>query len=67
MTRSESKTAALRELGATPLVADALDPRAVARAVADAAPEVIVHDLTALSGSLDLRRFDRSFATPTGT
>jgi nucleoside-diphosphate-sugar epimerase len=62
MTRSEAKTAALRELGARPVLADALDPRAVARAVADAAPEVIVHELTALSGSLDLRRFDRSFA-----
>src|ERR687897_181977 len=25
-------------------------------------PDAIVHELTALSGSLDLRRFDRSFA-----
>ena len=35
---------------------------AVARAVAEAEPEVIVHQLTALSGSLDLRHFDRDFA-----
>ena len=45
-----------------PVVADALDPDAVARAVAEAEPEVIVHQLTALSGSLDLRHFDRAFA-----
>jgi nucleoside-diphosphate-sugar epimerase len=62
MTRNANKREALRVLGATPLVADALDPDAVARAVADAEPGVIVHELTALSGSLDLRHFDRDFA-----
>jgi nucleoside-diphosphate-sugar epimerase len=34
----------------------------VARAVAEAEPEVIVHQLTALSGELDMRHFDRTFA-----
>jgi nucleoside-diphosphate-sugar epimerase len=43
-------------------VADALEPEDVARAVAEAEPEVIVHQLTALSGSLDMRHFDRDFA-----
>jgi nucleoside-diphosphate-sugar epimerase len=62
MTRSESKQDGLRRLGAFPVVADALDPDAVARAVAHAEPEVIVHQLTALSGELDLRHFERSFA-----
>ena len=62
MTRSESKRDALRALGATPVVADALDPDQVARAVAAARPEAIIHELTALSGQLDLRRFDRAFA-----
>jgi len=62
MTRSESKRDALRALGATALVADALDPIQVARAVAQASPEAIIHELTALSGRLDLRRFDRAFA-----
>ena len=61
MTRSESKTNELRELGAQPVVADALDPDAVAQAVAGAEPEVIVHQLTALSGSPDMRRPDRFF------
>src|SRR5438270_8663411 len=61
MTRSESKRAVLDELGAVPVVADALDPDQVAEAVGKARPEVIVHELTAI-GSLDLRHFDRSFA-----
>ena len=42
MTRSESKRAMLEELGAVPVVADALVPGQVAQAVARAKPEVIV-------------------------
>jgi nucleoside-diphosphate-sugar epimerase len=61
MTRSESKQAVLRELGAESVVADALDPEQVASAVAAAEPDVIVHQLTAIA-TLDLRHFDRSFA-----
>ena len=56
MTRSPDKTGMLRALGARPVVADALDPDAVARAVAEAEPEVIVHELTALTGDLDPKR-----------
>jgi nucleoside-diphosphate-sugar epimerase len=65
MTRSASKQELVRGLGARPVVADALDPDAVAQAVASAEPEVIVHQLTALSGPMslrDARRPDRSFA-----
>jgi 2-alkyl-3-oxoalkanoate reductase len=61
MTRSESKTDLVRDLGARPVVADALDPDAVAQAVEGAEPEVIVHQLTALSGSPDMRHPDRYF------
>ena len=61
MTRSESKQAMLYELGATPVVADALDPDQVAQAVGKARPDVIVHQLTAI-GALDMRHFDRDFA-----
>jgi nucleoside-diphosphate-sugar epimerase len=62
MTRSESKQAMLRELGAVPVVADALDPDQVAQAVGRARPDVIVHQLTAIPARLDLRHFDRDFA-----
>jgi nucleoside-diphosphate-sugar epimerase len=61
MTRSESKQAAVYELGAVPVVADALDPDQVAEAVGRAKPDVIVHQLTAIR-TLDPRHFDRDFA-----
>ena len=51
-TRSAARTGALRDLGAEPAVVDALDPEAVAEAVAKAEPEVIVHQLTALNGPM---------------
>src|ERR671917_1736130 len=65
MTRSASKQDLLRGLGARPVVADALDADAVAQAVASAEPEVIVHQLTALSGPMgarDMRHPERSSA-----
>jgi nucleoside-diphosphate-sugar epimerase len=61
MTRSESKQAMLGELGAVPVVADALDPDQVAEAVGRARPDVIVHQLTAI-GSVDPRHLERDFA-----
>lgn len=47
-------------MGARALVADALDPEAVGRAVSQAEPDVIVHQLTAIAGA-DPRRLDRDF------
>ncbi|HSC01944.1 MAG TPA: NAD(P)-dependent oxidoreductase [Solirubrobacteraceae bacterium] len=61
MTRTDSKQSTLWDLGAEPVVADALDPEQVADAVARAQPEVIVHQLTAIS-AFDTRHFDREFA-----
>ena len=61
MTRSESKRVLLSQLGAVPVIADALDPHQVADAAAAARPEVIVHQLTSI-GPLDTRHFDRDFA-----
>ena len=61
MTRSESKQAMLDELGAVPVVADALDPDQVAQAVGRAKPDVIVHQLTAIR-AFNPRHFDRDFA-----
>jgi nucleoside-diphosphate-sugar epimerase len=61
LTRTESKRAELWDLGAQPVVADALDPEQVAEAVGEAQPDVIVHELTAIS-AFDPRHFDRTFA-----
>src|SRR5262245_47595624 len=66
MTRAAAKEDLVRGLGARPVVADALDPDAVARAVASVQPEVIVHELTALSGKLSvpfIRHPERSAAS----
>jgi nucleoside-diphosphate-sugar epimerase len=61
LTRTPGKRALLYDLGAEPVVADALDPDAVAGVVAQHEPEVIVHQATALSSGVDLRHMDRSF------
>jgi len=65
MTRSVSKQDLVRGLGARPVVADALDRDAVARVVASAEPDVVVHQLTAFAGPTSMRearRPDRSVA-----
>jgi nucleoside-diphosphate-sugar epimerase len=59
-TRSEGKLGLLEEWGALPVLVDALDPELVAAAVAEARPDVIVHQLTAI-GSVNIRHFDRDF------
>jgi nucleoside-diphosphate-sugar epimerase len=61
-TRSRAKLDLLREWGADPVLVDGLDAAAVGEAVAAAEPEAIIHQMTALSGSSDLRHFDRTFA-----
>ncbi|HEX6570324.1 MAG TPA: NAD(P)-dependent oxidoreductase [Acidimicrobiales bacterium] len=62
MTRTEAKRGQLRSDGAQPVVVDALDADAVGRAVGEAEPDVIVHQLTAIPPKIDMRRFDREFA-----
>ena len=61
-TRSPGKVAQLREAGAEPVVVDGLDRAAVIAAVQAAAPEVIVHEMTALAGLRSLRNPDKQFA-----
>jgi nucleoside-diphosphate-sugar epimerase len=63
LTRSSGKAAFLRNLGAEPVVADALDSDAIETAIVSARPDVIVHELTDLKGASDLRKFDRTFAS----
>src|SRR5919206_523643 len=61
-TRSAGKTDRLRELGAEPIVVDGLDRKATIAAVRDSAAQAVVHQLTALSGATNFRRFDQEFA-----
>jgi nucleoside-diphosphate-sugar epimerase len=61
MTRSETKVDMIRALGADPVVADALDPVAVGRAVSEAEPDAIIHELTALTDLSSFRNIDKTF------
>src|SRR3954447_14917654 len=59
-TRTDAKAGVLRDLGAEPVVLDALDRDAVVDAVVQAQPDAIIHQLTALS-DVDFRKFEKSF------
>jgi nucleoside-diphosphate-sugar epimerase len=61
-TRTPGKVAQLREAGAEPVVVDGLDREAVIAAVRAAAPEVIVHEMTALADMRSFRNPDKLFA-----
>jgi nucleoside-diphosphate-sugar epimerase len=56
-TRSHERARLVRELGAEPIVCDALDPDAVHDAVARWRPEVVANQLTALSVPFNPRRY----------
>lgn len=62
MTRTESKQKLVRGLGARPVVADALDAAQVSRSIAEAEPEVVLHELTAIPRDIQPKRLDRDFA-----
>lgn len=64
MTRTLAKADLIRTLGARPVVADALDPETVAQAVAEAQPEALIHQLTAIDTGSMTRSLDKMF-TPT--
>lgn len=60
-TRTPGKEERLRAAGAEPVILDGLDRAAVIAAVRAAAPEVIVHQMTALADMRSLRNPDRLF------
>ena len=53
----------VKSLGATPVVADALDGDAVHKVVAEIKPQAVLHQLTAIPAHIDLRHIDRDFET----
>jgi len=61
-TRSPAKAAALQSVGATAVIVDGLDRRAVLDAVKTVQPEVIVHQMTALASMRSFPNFDKEFA-----
>lgn len=61
-TRSADRLGAIRALGAEPVLMDGLDAGSVLEAMRTSKPDVIVHQMTALSGVKNLRHFDAAFA-----
>jgi nucleoside-diphosphate-sugar epimerase len=61
-TTSPAKLRLLEQLGAEAVVMDGLDAVSVGKAVAEARPDVIVHQMTAIAVKPDIKHFDRSFA-----
>lgn len=61
MTRSPERADALRAAGAEPVVADTLDTAAVTRAVGDARPDAVIHQLTSLPPRINPRTIARDF------
>ena len=61
-TRSPAKAGQLTAQGAKPVIVDGLDREAVLRAITAAQPEVIIHQMTALTSMRSFRNFDQEFA-----
>jgi nucleoside-diphosphate-sugar epimerase len=61
-TRSPLKANQLKGQGATPVIVDGLDREAVLKAVTAAQPEVIIHQMTALTNLKSFRNLDKQFA-----
>lgn len=59
-TRDASKAEALRAIGVEPVVVDVFDADALARAVADARPAIVIHQLTDLPRGLDPAKMDEA-------
>jgi nucleoside-diphosphate-sugar epimerase len=62
LARSAERAAALEAAGVEAHVCDVFDAHSVQRAVVAAAPEVLVHQLTAIPAKLDLRKYEQAFA-----
>jgi nucleoside-diphosphate-sugar epimerase len=62
MTRSEERAAALRTSGAQAVVCDVYDREALAAAVAEARPDVVVNQLTDIPPAIDPRKYEEQMA-----
>jgi len=62
LTRSADKAELIERTGVTSVIADPLNKQQLTAAVRRAEPEVIIHELSALSGVGNFRKFDQEFA-----
>jgi nucleoside-diphosphate-sugar epimerase len=62
LVRTSQKGQQVEALGAKPALADALDRNGLTEAIIQAKPEVVIHELTALSAGINFKRFDEDLA-----
>src|ERR1700681_4852728 len=62
LTRSAAKAPLLEDSGVIPVIVDPLDKQRLTAEVRRAEPEVIIHQLTALTGAGNFRKLDQEFA-----
>jgi nucleoside-diphosphate-sugar epimerase len=62
LTRSVTKAPLLEDSGASAIIVDPLDKQRLTAAVRRAEPDVIIHQLTSLTGAGNFRKFDQEFA-----
>jgi nucleoside-diphosphate-sugar epimerase len=62
LTRSPARAEGIKRAGALPIGADVFDAPAIRQAFISFRPEIVIHELTGLSGMNDLIHFDRTFA-----
>jgi nucleoside-diphosphate-sugar epimerase len=62
LTRSVTKAPLLEDSGITAVIVDPLDNKQLTAAVRRAEPDVIIHQLSALTGAGNFRKFDQEFA-----
>jgi nucleoside-diphosphate-sugar epimerase len=60
-TRSPERAETLREFGVRPVIVDARDTEALRGAVVEAAPEVVINQLTNLPNKMNFRRAEETF------
>jgi len=62
LTRSVTKAPLLEDSGVSTIIVDPLDTQRLTAAVRRAEPDVIIHQLSALTGAGNFRKFDQEFA-----
>jgi nucleoside-diphosphate-sugar epimerase len=62
LTRTPARAEIIRSMGAEPAIADGLDAAAITAVLNSTRPDAVIHEMTDLAGSTDLRHFDRTFA-----
>ena len=62
-TRKQDRASLIRDLGGEPVIVDMFDAEAVKQAVAQAQPEVVIHQLTSIPQAINPKHMAEAFET----